>query len=201
MTTAQDAQAIIDSLEHGLYIEGGWQQADSGATFTVENPATKQVIAEVADGSVVDAERAITAAGAAQDAWGRTPPRTRSEILRRAYELVIERTEELAAIMTAEMGKPLAEARGEVAYAAEFFRWFSEEAVRVSGDYTTSGDGRHRLLVSRAPVGPCVLVTPWNFPLAMGTRKIGPAIAAGCTMVFKPAAQTPLSSLALVGIL
>ncbi|HWU47225.1 MAG TPA: NAD-dependent succinate-semialdehyde dehydrogenase, partial [Humibacter sp.] len=201
MTTAQDAQVIIDSLEHRLYIEGGWHEAESGATFRVENPATKQVIAEVADGSVVDAERAIKAAGDAQDAWGRTPPRKRSEILRRAYELVIERTEDLAAIMTAEMGKPLAEARGEVAYAAEFFRWFSEEAVRISGDYTTSGDGRHRLLVSRAPVGPCVLVTPWNFPLAMGTRKMGPAIAAGCTMVFKPAAQTPLSSLALVGIL
>ncbi|MGN6762741.1 MAG: NAD-dependent succinate-semialdehyde dehydrogenase [Leifsonia sp.] len=201
MTTSHDAQALIDSLEHRLYIQGAWQEAADAATFTVENPATKQVIAEVADGSAVDAERAITAAGDAQDAWGRTSPRMRSEILRRAYELIVERTEDLAAIMTAEMGKPLQEARGEVAYAAEFFRWFSEEAVRVSGDYTTSPDGRHRLLVSRVPVGPCVLVTPWNFPLAMGTRKIGPAIAAGCTMVFKPAAQTPLSSLALVGIL
>ena len=201
MTTSHDAQALIDSLEHRLYIQGAWQEAADAATFTVENPATKQVIAEVADGSAVDAGRAITAAGDAQDAWGRTSPRMRSEILRRAYELIVERTEDLAAIMTAEMGKPLQEARGEVAYAAEFFRWFSEEAVRVSGDYTTSPDGRHRLLVSRVPVGPCVLVTPWNFPLAMGTRKIGPAIAAGCTMVFKPAAQTPLSSLALVGIL
>ena len=201
MTTSHDAQALIDSLEHRLYIQGAWQEAADAATFTVENPATKQVIAEVADGSAVDAERAITAAGDAQDAWGRTSPRMRSEILRRAYELIVERTEDLAAIMTAEMGKPLQEARGEVAYAAEFFRWFSEEAVRVSGDYTTSPDGRHRLLVSRVPVGPCVLVTPWNFPLAMGTRKIGPAIAAGCTMVFKPAAQTPLSSLALVDIL
>ncbi|MGO4533670.1 NAD-dependent succinate-semialdehyde dehydrogenase [Leifsonia sp. 2MCAF36] len=201
MTTAQDAQVIIDSLQHRLYIEGAWEDAANGATFPVENPATKQVIAEVADGSAVDAERAIKAAGDAQHAWGRTSPRMRSEILRRAYELIVERTEDLAAIMTAEMGKPLAEARGEVAYAAEFFRWFSEEAVRVSGDYTTSPDGRHRLLVSRTPIGPCVLVTPWNFPLAMGTRKIGPAIAAGCTMVFKPAAQTPLSSLALVDIL
>ncbi|MGB3374356.1 MAG: NAD-dependent succinate-semialdehyde dehydrogenase, partial [Microbacterium sp.] len=129
-----------------------------------------------------------------------TAPRERSEILRRAYDLVIERSEQLAAIMTAEMGKPLAEARGEVAYGAEFLRWFSEEAVRIGGDFTSTGDGKSRILVTKVPVGPCVLITPWNFPLAMGTRKIGPAVAAGCTMVFKPAAQTPLTSLALAGI-
>ncbi|WP_151895897.1 aldehyde dehydrogenase family protein, partial [Streptococcus pneumoniae] len=127
--------------------------------------------------------------------------RERGEILRRAYELIMQRQDELALVMTTEMGKPLAEARGEVAYAAEFFRWFSEEAVRIGGDQTMTGDGKNRIMVSKEPVGPCVLVTPWNFPLAMGTRKIGPAVAAGCTMVFKPANLTPLSSLALVDIL
>ncbi|MEX1079551.1 MAG: NAD-dependent succinate-semialdehyde dehydrogenase [Homoserinimonas sp.] len=196
-----DAQTIISKLKTGLYLNNKWVDAEDGKTFPVENPATGEVLAHVADGSVADAERAIAAAGAAQADWARTSPRERSEILRRAYELIIERTDELAAIMTAEMGKPLAEARGEVVYGAEFFRWFSEEAVRISGDYTTTGDGKSRILVTRVPVGPCVLVTPWNFPLAMGTRKIGPAVAAGCTMVFKPAAQTPLTSLALVAIL
>ncbi|WP_022884347.1 NAD-dependent succinate-semialdehyde dehydrogenase [Glaciibacter superstes] len=196
-----DARTVIANLKTGLFLSNEWVDATEGKTFTVENPATGEVLAQVADGSVADAERAIQAAGAAQRDWAKTSPRERSEILRRAYDLIIERTEELAAIMTAEMGKPLAEARGEVAYGAEFFRWFSEEAVRISGDYTTTGDGKNRILVTRGPVGPCVLVTPWNFPLAMGTRKIGPAIAAGCTMVFKPAAQTPLTSLALVQIL
>ena len=200
-TITRDARSVIADLETGLYLNNEWVDAEGGKTFAVENPATGDVLAQVADGSVADAERAIAVAGAAQADWAKTSPRERSEILRRAYDLIIERTEELAAIMTAEMGKPLAEARGEVAYGAEFFRWFSEEAVRISGDYTTTGDGKNRILVTRVPVGPCVLVTPWNFPLAMGTRKIGPAIAAGCTMVFKPAAQTPLTSLALVQIL
>lgn len=200
-TTARDAQTVIAGLRTGLYLENEWVDAEGGKTFAVENPATGEVLAHVADGSPADADRAIAAAGAAQTDWAKTAPRQRSEILRRAYDLIIERTDDLAAIMTAEMGKPLAEARGEVAYAAEFFRWFSEEAVRISGDYTTTGDGKNRILVTRVPVGPCVLVTPWNFPLAMGTRKIGPAVAAGCTMVFKPAAQTPLTSLALVQIL
>ncbi|MEO6827940.1 MAG: NAD-dependent succinate-semialdehyde dehydrogenase [Microbacteriaceae bacterium] len=199
--TGADVKSIIAAVPTGLFINNEWVEAENSATFDVENPATGKVIATVADGSVADAQRAIAVAGAAQAGWAKTAPRARSEILRRAYELIMERADQLAAIMTAEMGKPLAEARGEVAYAAEFFRWFSEEAVRISGDYTTTGDGKNRILVSRAPVGPCVLVTPWNFPLAMGTRKIGPAVAAGCTMVFKPAAQTPLSSLALVQIL
>ncbi|KFF60243.1 succinate-semialdehyde dehydrogenase [Cryobacterium sp. MLB-32] len=195
------ARPVLAELRTRLYLNDEWVDAEGGKTFAVENPATGEILAHVADGSVADAERAINAAGAAQSDWAKTSPRARSEILRRAYDLIIERTEELAALMTAEMGKPLAEARGEVAYGAEFFRWFSEEAVRISGDYTTTGDGKNRIVVTRVPVGPCVLVTPWNFPLAMGTRKIGPAIAAGCTIVFKPAAQTPLTSLALVDIL
>ena len=191
----------MTELDTDLYIDGKWTPADSGATFSVVNPATEAPIAEVADGSVADAERAIRAAAGAQRDWARTAPRERSDILRRAFELILDRTEELATLMTAEMGKPLAEARGEVAYAAEFFRWFAEEAVRIGGDHTTAPDGKNRIIVTREPVGPCVLVTPWNFPLAMGTRKIGPAIAAGCTMVFKPAEQTPLTALALARIL
>ncbi|MBG0738223.1 NAD-dependent succinate-semialdehyde dehydrogenase [Paeniglutamicibacter antarcticus] len=192
---------LIGRINTGLLIDGQWQCPASGKTFEVLNPATGEVIATVADGGPEDARRAIEAAGRAQKAWGRTAPRERSGILRRAYDLIMARQHELARVMTAEMGKPLAEAAGEVAYAAEFFRWFSEEAVRIGGDHTITGDGRNRILVSQEPVGPCVLVTPWNFPLAMGTRKIGPAVAAGCTMVFKPAELTPLSSLALAGIL
>ncbi|OYO21042.1 NAD-dependent succinate-semialdehyde dehydrogenase [Enemella dayhoffiae] len=191
----------ISQVNTGLFIDGQWGPAASGRTFDVINPATEEVLAQVADGNGDDARRAIEVAGQKQAEWGRTPPRERSEILRRAYDLVIERTDELAAIMTAEMGKPLAEARGEVAYGAEFLRWFSEEAVRIGGDVTLTGDGKTRIMVTHEPVGPCVLITPWNFPLAMGTRKIGPAIAAGCTMVFKPAELTPLTSLALAGIL
>jgi succinate-semialdehyde dehydrogenase/glutarate-semialdehyde dehydrogenase len=188
------------SLRTDLFIDGAWQKASSSETFPVENPATHEVIAHVADGGAEDATRAIEAAGRVQAEWARSTPRQRADILRRAYELVIENTERLAAIMTAEMGKPLAEAKGEVAYGAEFLRWFSEEAVRVGGDHTTTVDGNNRILITKEPVGPCVLVTPWNFPLAMGARKIAPAVAAGCTMVFKPAELTPLTSLALVDI-
>ncbi len=184
-----------------LFIGGSWRAAHGGKTFDVLDPATGEVITAVADGGVVDAEAAMAAAAQAQASWAATAPRERSVVLRRAFELIIERTEELAAIITAEMGKPLADARGEVAYGAEFFRWFSEEAVRISGDHTLTGDGKNRIIVTRAPVGPCILVTPWNFPLAMGTRKIGPALAAGCTVVFKPAEQTPLTALALADIL
>ncbi|WP_433420981.1 NAD-dependent succinate-semialdehyde dehydrogenase [Microtetraspora malaysiensis] len=188
-------------ITHGLFIDGSWGPSASRRTFGVENPATGQTIAQVADGDEADALRAIEVAGARQRDWARTAPRERGEILRRAYEIIVDRATELAALITAEMGKPLAEAYSEVMYGAEFFRWFAEEAVRISGDHMLSGDGRTRILVTKGPVGPCVLVTPWNFPLAMGARKIGPAVAAGCTMVFKPAEQTPLTSLALVGIL
>ncbi|MFD9256038.1 NAD-dependent succinate-semialdehyde dehydrogenase [Streptomyces bottropensis] len=184
-----------------LFIGGAWADAADGATMPVDDPATGEIIAHVADAGAKDAQRAEEAAVQAQEAWARTAPRVRSEILRRAYEIIVERTDELAHVMTAEMGKPLAEARGEVAYAAEFFRWFSEEAVRIEGGHGVLPDGRNRMLLARRPVGPCLLITPWNFPLAMGTRKIGPAIAAGCTMILKPAPQTPLSSLALAAIL
>ncbi|MET3370874.1 UNVERIFIED_CONTAM: succinate-semialdehyde dehydrogenase/glutarate-semialdehyde dehydrogenase [Jeotgalibacillus campisalis] len=188
------------TLRTDLFIDGVWQRAASSATFPVENPATNQTIAHVANGGPEDAALAIAAAGRAQASWGKSTPRERADILRRAFELVIANTERLAAIMTAEMGKPLTEARGEVSYGADMLRWFSEEAVRVSGDSTTAGDGTTRIMVTKEPIGPCVLVTPWNFPLAMGARKIAPAVAAGCTMVFKPAALTPLTSLALVEI-
>ncbi|MBT2539120.1 NAD-dependent succinate-semialdehyde dehydrogenase [Arthrobacter sp. ISL-69] len=189
-----------NTLHTDLFIDGAWQKAASGATFPVENPATNEVIANVADGGPEDARAALEAAGRAQSEWGKSAPRERADILRRAFELVIANTDRLAAIMTAEMGKPLAEARGEVAYGAEMLRWFSEEAVRISGDHTSSADGNTRIMITKEPVGPCVLVTPWNFPLAMGARKIAPAVAAGCTMVFKPAELTPLTSLALVQI-
>ncbi|MFJ5695740.1 NAD-dependent succinate-semialdehyde dehydrogenase [Arthrobacter sp. NPDC093125] len=187
-------------LHTDLFIDGAWQKAASGATFPVENPATHEVIANVANGGVEEALAAIEAAGRAQAAWAKSTPRERANILRRAFELVIANTDRLAAIMTAEMGKPLAEAKGEVAYGADMLRWFSEEAVRIGGDSTTSVDGNTRIMITKEPVGPCVLVTPWNFPLAMGARKIAPAVAAGCTMVFKPAELTPLTSLALVQI-
>ncbi|MBB1011769.1 NAD-dependent succinate-semialdehyde dehydrogenase, partial [Dietzia kunjamensis] len=147
------------------------------------------------------AAAAIEAAGRAQPSWAAVPARERAEILRRAYELIVERADELALLMTTEMGKPLAEAKGEVTYGAEFFRWFSEEACRIRGDARRSPDGKTRLMVTHEPVGPCILITPWNFPLAMATRKIGPAIAAGCTMVFKPANLTPLTSLYVVDLL
>ena len=192
---------LLAEVPTQLLIGGKWVDALHRATMPVDDPATGDVLCQVADAGPEDGRLAVAAAVEAQPDWARTAPRARSEILRRGYEIVLSRTDELAALMTAEMGKPLAEARGEVAYAAEFLRWFSEEAVRIDGGYGTLPDGRNRMLLMRQPVGPCLLVTPWNFPLAMGARKIGPAIAAGCTMVLKPAPQTPLSSLALAAIL
>ncbi|GHJ33432.1 NAD-dependent succinate-semialdehyde dehydrogenase [Streptomyces hygroscopicus subsp. sporocinereus] len=199
--SSPSAAEVLAAVPKKLYIAGSWSDAAGGGTMPVDDPATGEVLCEVADAAPADGQRALTAAEDAQEKWAATAPRARSEILRRAYELITERADALAALMTAEMGKPLAEARGEAAYAAEFFRWFSEEAVRIEGGFSTLPDGRNRMLLMRRPVGPCLLITPWNFPLAMGTRKIGPAIAAGCTMVLKPAPQTPLSSLALAGIL
>lgn len=199
--TAPTTMNTVSSIPTGLLIGGHWREAAGGNVFDVENPATGEVLAAVSDAGPADGDDALSAAVAAQASWARTAPRYRSEILRRAYDLVMARQDWLAQVMTSEMGKPFVEAKGEVAYAAEFLRWFSEEAVRISGDHTTTGDGANRIIVTREPVGPCVLITPWNFPLAMGTRKIAPAVAAGCTMVLKPAPQTPLTSLALAAIL
>lgn len=192
---------IIAGLGTGVYVDGQWRDAASGATFDVVNPATGEAIATLADGGADDATAAISAAGRAQESWAAVPARERAEILRRAYELLVYRADEIALLMTTEMGKPLAEARGEVSYGAEFFRWFSEEASRIHGDARRSPDGKTRLMVTQEPVGPSILITPWNFPLAMATRKIGPAVAAGCTMVFKPANLTPLTSLYVVDVL
>ncbi len=190
---------VLGRVPTGLLIGGRWREVS--ARFDVEDPATGQVIARVGDATAADATDALDAAVAAQDAWAATPPRHRGEILRRAYELLTERIDDLALLMTLEMGKPLAESRAEIAYGADFFRWFSEEAVRIDGSWSTSPNGGARLVVMRQAVGPCVFITPWNFPMAMGTRKIGPAIAAGCTMVCKPAELTPLSMLALADLL
>jgi succinate-semialdehyde dehydrogenase/glutarate-semialdehyde dehydrogenase len=190
---------IVDSIPRGLLIGGEWVQ--TSGTLAVEDPSTGELLAEVADATEQDALAALDAAVAAQPSWGEHPPRERGEILRRAYEEIVARQDDLALLMTLEMGKPLAESRAEVTYAAEFLRWFSEEAVRIEGRYANAPNGASRLLVMKQPVGPCLLITPWNFPLAMGTRKIGPAIAAGCTMVVKPAKQTPLSMLALADVL
>ena len=184
-----------------LYIDGQWTNASTGAEFDVIDPSTGTVIARVADASPADGDAALEAAHRAQTSWAKTAPRARAEILRRAFELTIERMDEIALVMTLEMGKPLAESRAEVSYGAEFLRWFSEEASRVSGRYATAPDGKNRLLVSKRPVGPCLFITPWNFPLAMATRKIAPALAAGCTSVLKPAALTPLTALLFIQIL
>ena len=194
-------KSLLESVPTDLYIGGRWRESSGGTRFDVHDPATGSVLVSVADGTVEDGRAALDAAVAAQEGWARTAPRDRGEMLRAAYELMHERAEELATLMTLEMGKPLAEARGEVTYAAEFFRWFSEEAVRIHGRYAVAPNGATRLLTMKQPVGPTLMITPWNFPLAMGTRKIGPAIAAGCTMVVKPAHETPLSMHALTAIL
>ena len=192
---------VVDAVQAGLLIGGRWQSATGGETLDVEDPATGKVLTSVANASPEDGVAALDAAVAAQAGWAATAPRERGEILRRAFELMTERTDDLALLMTLEMGKTVAESKAEITYAAEFFRWFAEEAVRIGGDYAVSVNGQGRKLVMRQPVGTCLLITPWNFPAAMGTRKIGPAVAAGCTMVMKPAQQTPLSMLALAGIL
>ncbi|HYM54030.1 MAG TPA: NAD-dependent succinate-semialdehyde dehydrogenase [Solirubrobacteraceae bacterium] len=199
--TGERERAVLEQVPRELFIAGRWQGASGGGTLTVEDPATGKPLAEVADGQAQDALAALAAAAEAQAGWAVHPPRERGEILRRAYEAIVAQADELALLMTLEMGKALAESRAEIAYAAEFFRWFSEEAVRIHGRYMVNTTGRGRILTMRQPVGPCVFVTPWNFPTAMGTRKIAPAIAAGCTMVVKPAQQTPLSMLALAHIL
>ena len=204
MTTAlknETEQKVIDGVRKLLYIGGEWRDGSEGATLAVEDPATGESLCDVADATVDDAFAALAAADETQAEWQETPPRDRGEILRRAWELITERKDDLSLLMTLEMGKTIKESEAEITYGAEFFRWFAEEAVRIEGRYSVAPNGAGRLLVMKQAVGPCVLITPWNFPLAMGTRKIGPAIAAGCTMVMKPASQTPLSMLALAQIL
>jgi len=193
--------SLLARVPTGLFIDGKWRDSSDGLTLDVEDPSTGETLASVADATVADGKAALDAAVAAQADWAATSPRERGEILRRAFVAITARAEEFALLMTLEMGKPLAEARGEVTYGAEFFRWFSEEAVRISGRWATAPNGATRLVTMKQPVGPTLMITPWNFPLAMGTRKIGPALAAGCTMVVKPAKQTPLSMLALVDLL
>ncbi|ERK69383.1 NAD-dependent succinate-semialdehyde dehydrogenase [Leifsonia aquatica] len=189
-----DEKALLDRVPDGLFIGGEWTSGSAG-TLSVYDPATGDLIKTIADASPEDGARALDAAVAAADDWAATPPRARGEILRRAFDLLQERRDEFALLMTLEMGKPLAEASGEVTYGGEFLRWFSEEAVRIAGRYGTNPEGTGRMIVSQHPVGPCFLITPWNFPLAMATRKIAPALAAGCTVVVKPAALTPLTTL------
>ena len=187
-------EEVIAKVPTQLLIGGEWRDSTSGETFDVENPATGEKLATLASANSEDATAALDAACAVQDEWARTTPRERAEILRRAFELVQERAEDFAALMTLEMGKPIAESKGEVTYGGEFLRWFSEEAVRDYGRTATVPEGTLRMITRRKPVGPCLLITPWNFPLAMATRKVAPAVAAGCTMVLKPAKLTPLTA-------
>jgi succinate-semialdehyde dehydrogenase/glutarate-semialdehyde dehydrogenase len=198
--TASQEQQVLEQVPKQLYIAGEWRDGAKG-TLPVEDPSTGATLCEVADASAEDAQAALDAAVDVGPEWAKHPPRERGEILRRAFEAIVSRADELALTMTLEMGKPLKESKAEIAYGAEFLRWFSEQAVRIDGRYAVAPNGQGRLLTMKQPVGPCLLITPWNFPLAMGTRKIGPAIAAGCTMVVKPAQQTPLSMLMLAKIL
>jgi len=199
--TALDDRPWVAEIPTGLHIGGAWRDGGRPDPIPVQDPATEDVLAHVADASPGDGVAAVAAAAAALPAWGATSPRERSEILRRAFDLMTERREQLAELIVLENGKALADARGEVAYAAEFFRWYAEEAVRALGSVQTAPAGTNKILVLRQPIGIAVLVTPWNFPAAMATRKIGPALAAGCTVVLKPATETPLTALAIVQLL
>ena len=192
---------VDDALRTDLFIGGEWRAAASGERFDVSDPGTEEVIAQVANGGAADARAAAEAAADAQPEWAARPPRARAEVLRRSWELLTERADDLARLITLENGKVLAEAKGEITYAAEFFRWFSEEAVRLTGELTTAPGGANRILVVHQPVGVAYLVTPWNFPAAMATRKIAPALAAGCAVVLKPATLTPLTALAVADVL
>ena len=199
MTAAEDA--LLARVPSSLFIGGEWVEGSDGESMTVSDPATGRVLKSIASATPADGIRALDAAVSAADAWAATAPRVRGEILRRAFDLLMERADDFALLMTLEMGKPLAEARGEVTYGGEFLRWFSEEAVRIGGRYGSNPEGTGTMVVSQYPVGPCFLITPWNFPLAMATRKIAPALAAGCTVVIKPAALTPLTTLLFVALL
>ena len=199
MTTLQELEQVLGPIPSGPLV-GGEQLAGDG-TIVVIDPATEEPFAEVADGTVDDALTAVEAAEAVREEWAATSPRRRSEILRRTYELMTERTDALARLIVLENGKALADARGEVTYAAEFFRWYAEEAVRLTGTVGRAPGGANNNMVLRQPVGVSLLITPWNFPAAMATRKIGPALAAGCPVILKPASETPLTALAIVAML
>lgn len=200
MTQEREAQ-LLASVPDKLFIAGKWVESSSGKKLDVFDPATGKTIKSIADGTADDAQKAMDAAADAQDSWAATAPRERSDLLRRAFNLLAERAEDFALLMTIEMGKPLSEAMAEVKYGNEFLRWFSEEAVRIQGRYGSNPEGTGMMIVTQRPVGPCYLITPWNFPLAMATRKIGPALAAGCTSVVKPASLTPLTTLAFAKLL
>src|SRR5438552_5082155 len=200
MAIASSEQSVVDAVPHQLYIGGAWRDGAAG-TIPVEDPATGETLCEVADATPEDADAALQAAHDAFQDFRTMAPRESGDILRVAYDLIMERQDDLALLMTLEMGKPVAESKAEIVYAANFFRWYSEEAGRINGRFTVNENGKGRVLTLKQPIGPCVFITPWNFPLAMGTRKVGPAIAAGCTMVVKPAKQTPLSMLAMTQIL
>ena len=191
----QNETDLLDRVPGDLFIGGGWRSAAGDRRLDVIDPATGDVIKSIADADAADGAAAMDAAADAFPVWAATPARERAELLRRAFDLLQERKEDFALLMTIEMGKPLAEARGEVAYGGEFLRWFGEETARIQGRYGANPEGTGRMIVSQHPVGPCFLITPWNFPLAMATRKIAPALAAGCTVVIKPAALTPLTTL------
>jgi succinate-semialdehyde dehydrogenase / glutarate-semialdehyde dehydrogenase len=201
MAVATNEQQVLESIPTKLYIGGEWIDGSEGDTIAVEDPSTEETLIEVASGNKDDAFKALEAAAGAQKEWAATAPMERGEILRRAYEAMKERADDLALLMTLEMGKPVEESKAEITYAADFFWYYAGEASRVEGHYGVSYNGKGRVMVMQQPVGPTILITPWNFPMAMGTRKIGPAIAAGCTMVWKPAKQTPLCALALTQIL
>ncbi|MDR6690357.1 succinate-semialdehyde dehydrogenase/glutarate-semialdehyde dehydrogenase [Microbacterium sp. 1154] len=200
MTDSRESE-LLASVPTGLLINGEWRAAEGGKTVAVNDPATGNVIREIADASIDDGVAAMDAAADAFPSWAATPARERAEILRRAFDLLQERKEDVALLMTLEMGKPLAEARGEVGYGGEFLRWFSEVTAHTQGRYGANPEGTGRMIVTQHPVGPCYLITPWNFPLAMATRKIAPALAAGCTVVIKPATLTPLTTLFFAQIL
>ncbi|HWN34931.1 MAG TPA: NAD-dependent succinate-semialdehyde dehydrogenase [Pseudonocardia sp.] len=192
---------VLGGVPRQLFVGGRWRPATDGSTLDVLDPATGLRLAEVANATPADADAAVASAAGALAGWSATAPRARAEVLRRAFELMTDRAEQLARLIVLENGKALADARSEVAYAAEFFRWYSEEAVRLLGTVQTSPSGSNRILVTQRPIGVAVLVTPWNFPAAMATRKIGPALAAGCTVILKPASETPLTALAIAALL
>lgn len=199
--TALDPTPVVAPVPKDLLIGGAWVPGGDGARLPVDDPATGEVIAEVALATAADAAAAVAAASDALPGWAATPPRQRAEVLRRAYELLVADEERLAALITLENGKALADARAEVRYAAEFFRWYAEEAVRLAGSLQVAPSGANRILTLHQPIGVSLLITPWNFPAAMATRKIGPALAAGCTVVLKPASETPLTALAVADLL